>query len=158
MKRQDIARIIAQAEQAGISYYTGLLRDVQRAELNMIVPMRDTVMPPLYRLGKQGRPLIVLLGDDDYRSAGPQTWACAAKLRDWAAFAIIHGTGAERWHYDMASAAARNVRRLLLIETTSAAAQDWAAFLHERSPKLPFLGILPPDGAHPVMPSKGQVH
>lgn len=158
MKRADIARVIGQAELAGAGFYTPLLRRVMQGGLNACWPMRDTAMPPLYRLSKSGRPLVVIVGDDDYQTTGPDGWACAAKLRTWAAFAVVHGTGGKSEHYEMAADMAVQTRRLLLVETTSAAAQDWAAFLHERSPKLPFLGILPPDGAHPVVPSKGQVH
>ena len=158
MKPSDIARMIGQAELAGAGYYTPLLRRVMAGELNICVPMRDTTVPPLYRLGKKGRPVVTLVGDDDYRPAGPDTWACAAKLRAWAAFAIIHGTGGKPEHYAMAGAAAMDVRRLLFIETTSAAAQEWAAFLYERSPKLPFMGVLPPDGVHPVMPAREGLH
>ena len=156
--RAEIARMIAQAETAGAGHLAGLLRPVMAGVLNVIVPMRDTVQPPFFRMSKGGRPVLVLVSDDDYRPAGPGTWACAAKLRAWAAFAIVHGTGAQGWHYAMAATAAQDVRRLLLIETTSAAAQCWAGFLWERTPTLPFMGILPPDGAHPVMPAKGDVH
>ena len=150
--------MIGQAEQAGASHYTPPLRRVMAGEVNACLPMRDTVMPPLWRLGRQGRPLVVLLGDDDYAPAGPDTWACAAKVREWAALAIVHGTGAQPQHYEAAVAMAMQARRLLFIETTSVAAQIWAGFLKKRCPALPFMGLLPPDGAHPVMPSKGQVH
>lgn len=150
--------MIAEAEVAGCGHLAGILGPTMRGEMNTVAPMRDTVMPPLYRLGKQGRPIVVLVGDDDYRPAGPRTWACAAKLRTWAAFAIVHGTGAQRAHYDMAAEMAKRVRRLLLIETTSEAAQEWAAFLRERTPELPFMGILPPDGVHPVTPDRGGLH
>ncbi len=156
--RVEIARMIAQAELAGCGHLAGILLPTMRGELNTVAPMRGTVMPPLYRLEKQGRPIIAILGDDDYQPAGPSTWACAAKLRCWAAFAIVHGAGAERAHYDMAADLAKSARRLLLIETTSAAAQLWAAFLSERTPALPFMGILPRDGAHPVRPTRGGLH
>jgi len=158
VKREEIARIIGQAELGGATFLIPLLRRVMKGELNICWPQRDTVMPPLYRLGKSGRPLVVVVGDDDYKLAGPDTWVCAAKLRAWAAFAIVHGTGGESEHYAMAAEIAVRTRRLLLVETTSAAAQDWAAFLHERHPRLPFLGILPPDGPHPVLPSKESLH
>ena len=158
MKRAEIARMIERAEIAGANYYTPLLRRVMQGEMNACAPMRDTMMPPLYRLGKTGRPVVVIIGDDDYRPAGPDTWTCAPKLREWAAFAIVHGTGGQPHHYEMAAEMAMQVRRLLLVETTSDAAQDWAAFLQERSPALPFMGILPPQGAHPVMPARGGLH
>lgn len=158
MTRAEIARMIGQAETAGVGHLSGLLLPVMRSELNVVVPSRDMVAPPLYRMGKKGRPVVALLGDDDYRPAGPGAWACAARLRSWAAFAIVHGTGAQRQHYDMAADKAKQVRRLLLIETTSAAAQDWAAFLSERVPPLPFMGLLPPDGVHPVRMGKEGLH
>ncbi len=158
MKREDVARVIGQAELAGAGFYVPLLRRVMRGELNVCWPQRDTVQPLFYRLSKSGRPLVVVVGDDDYKPAGPGTWACAAKLRAWAAFAIVHGTGGKPEHYQMAANAAVEVRRLLLIETTSVAAQEWAAFLFERNPKLPFMGVLPPDGAHPVMPPRSGLH
>ena len=158
MSRAEIARVIGQAELSGAGFYVPLLRRVMQGEVNACWPMRDTLMPPLYRLGKSGRPLIVVVGDDDYRPAGPDTWACASKLRAWAAFAIVHGTGGKPEHYALAVEMAVQVRRLVLIETTSAAAQDWAGFLREHSPALSFMGVLPPDGVHPVMPDKGQVH
>jgi len=58
----------------------------------------------------------------------------------------------------MAAEMAVQVRRLLLIETASAAAQDWAGFLRERTPTLPFMGVLPPDGVHPVVPPREGLH
>ena len=158
MTPADVARMIGQAETAGVGYYTEWLRPVARGELNVMAPMRDTPQPPFYRLGKQGRPVIALVGDDDYQPAGPATWASAARLRAWAAFAIVHGAGAKREHYEMAAVMAKQVRRLLFVETTSEAAQEWAGFLSERTPKLPFMGVLPNDGPHPIAVPKGAVH
>jgi len=159
VKPAEIAHMIVQAEQAGAGFYVPLLRRVMQAELNVCFPMRDTTMPPLYRLGKKGRPVVCILGDDDYQAAGPGTWACADKVRAWAAGAVVHGTGGQPWHYDAAADTAMHVRRLLFIETSSDGAQQWAAFLHERTPALPFMGLLPPvPGVHPVMPAKGEVH
>jgi len=158
VKRADIARVIGQAELAGAGFYVPLLRRVMEGEVNACWPQRDTVQPPFYRLGKLGRPLVIIVGDDDYKPAGPDTWACSAKLRTWASFAVVHGTGGRPEHYAMVAEMAMRVRRLLLVETTSAAAQDWAAFLHERSPNLPFMGVLPPVGPHPVMPARGGLH
>lgn len=154
----EIARMIGQAEIAGAGHLAGILQPVMRGELTAFAPMRDTVQLPFYRLSKHRRPIVGIVGDDDYMPAGPDTWACAAKLRAWASFAIVHGTSAQRQHYDMAASMTMQVSRLLLIETTSEAEQLWAAFLSERTPALPFMGLLPPDGVHPVMPSKGELH
>lgn len=156
--RADVARLIAMGEAQGHGPMTEMLRPVMRGELNLILPLRDTQMPPLRRMEKQGRPVVVLIGDDDYCSTGPDGWACAAKLRQWARFAIVHGTGAQRAHYAFGVAMALQERRLLFIETGSQAAQLWAGFLKERAPPLRFMGFLPPDGVHPVMPARGDLH
>ena len=158
MKREEISRVIAHAELAGAGFYIPLLRRVMQGEMNLCWPQRDTVQPPFYRLGKSRLPLVIIIGDDDYQTTGPDGWACAAKLLTGAAFAIVHGTGGKPEHYAMAGEMATQVRRLLLIETSSEAAQTWAGFLFERTPRLSVLGILPPDGAHPVMPGKGDLH
>ncbi len=154
----DFARLIAISEGLGDGYMTELLRPAARGALNLMVPSRDTVQPPFYRLAKRGRPIVAVVGDDDYLTTGPDGWACADKLRDWAGFAIVHGTGAQRQHYAAAAVMAAEVRRLLFIETSSAGAQLWAGFLSERTPALRFVGVLPPDGAHPVMPARGGLH
>lgn len=93
--RADFARAIAHGEAVGCPHMAELLRPAMRGELNLVVPMRDTRMPPLHRMERHGRPVVVIVGDDDYASTGPAGWACAAKLRSWARFAIVHGSGAE---------------------------------------------------------------
>jgi len=159
VKAVEIADMIRRGEQAGAGFYTPMLQRVMRGELNVCLPQRDTAMPPLWRLGKKGRPVVCILGDDDYATTGPAGWACAGKVRAWAGGAIVHGTGGQPWHYDGAADTAMQVRRLLFIETSSAGAQQWAAFLRERTPALPFMWLLPPaPGSHPGMPSRGEVH
>jgi len=154
----DFARLIAVSEQMGDGYMTELVRPASRGDLNLMVLSRGTVQPPFYRLAKKCRPIVALVGDDDYQTTGPDGWTCADKLRTWAAFAVVHGTGAKREHYAMAAAMVAKVGRLLLIETSSEGAQQWAGFLRERTPPLMFMGLLPPEGAHPVMPAKGELH
>ena len=155
----EFARLIVLSESMGDGYMTELLRPASRGDLNLIVLSRGTVQPPFYRLAKKRRPIVALVGDDDYQTTGADGWACADRLRAWAAFAVVHGTGAQREHYTMAATLAAKVGRLLLIETSSDGAQQWAAFLHERSPALEFMGLLPPvPGSHPIMPNKGEVH
>ncbi len=154
----EFARLIAMSDSMNGGCMTELLRPASRGELNLIVPMRGTMQPPLYRVGKHRRPIVVVVSDDDYQTTGPDGWACADKLRSWAAFAVVHGTGGQRQHYAMVAVMAAKMRRLLLIETSSAGAQLWAGFLAERTPPLTFMGLLPPDGSHPVMPAKGEVH
>jgi hypothetical protein len=154
----EFARLIAISEGMGDGYMTELLRPASRGELTLMLPSRGTVQPPFRRLAKKARPIVALVGDDDYATTGPDGWACADKLRRWANFAVVHGTGGQRQHYASAAVMAARVRRLLFIETSSTGAQLWAGFLAERIPPLTFMGLLPPVGAHPVMPAKGEVH
>lgn len=158
MTTAEIARLITVCETIN-PHYGELLRPAMRGELNVMALTREVRTLPLRRMERQGRPLAVLVGDDDYCTTGPGGWACAVRLRSWARFAIVHGTGAQRAHYAHAAAMTLKVRRLLFIETSSAAAQDWAGFLRERDPALPFMGLLPaPEGVHPVTPAPGEVH
>lgn len=153
----DVAVLIERSAAAGCGHLAELLRPVMRGDINMLVPMRETVMPPLHRIGRQRRPIVVLVGDDDYAPPGPTNWACAAKLRSWARFAIVHGAGAQPEHYALAAALTLLHGRVLLIETTSEGAQDWAGFLRAR-PELLFMGVLPTDGAHPVTLDRRAMH
>ncbi|MGI4799006.1 MAG: hypothetical protein ACRYG8_34205 [Janthinobacterium lividum] len=153
----DIAKMIEHSQVMGCGYLAHLLRPVLAGNINLLMPLRDTVMPPLYRMQKAGKPVVALLGDDDYQPAGPDTWACAAKLRNWATFAIVHGTGAQDQHYQAAAALTYVHKRLLMIETTSTAAHLWAGFLKQRA-DLPFMGFLPSEGSYPIMPPREGLH
>jgi len=156
--RADFARLISLAQTSGHGHLVELLRPAMRGQLNVSLPRRDTRMPPLHTMGKRGRPVLVLLGDDDYQPTGPKGWACSDKLRSWARFALVHAAGAEPAHYARAASLAIECGRLLLIETASSAADDWALFLSARSPAIPLLGILPTGGQHPIRPDAGAVH
>ncbi len=156
--RAQFARLIDMAQSTGFGHMVELLRPAMRGELNLISPSRQSVSLPFYRVEKRGRPVVAIVSDDDYQTGGPSTWASAAKLRNWARFALIHGSGAEAEQYALVAAMAQQVRRFLLIETSSTAVQAWGAFLAERSPKLPMMAILPRDGgAHPVTPTRSQM-
>ncbi len=156
-QRGQFARMIEVAQTAGFPHMVELLRPAMRGELNLISPDRQSLSLPFYRVEKRGRPVVTIVSDDDYQPGGPHTWASAEKLRNWARFALVHGSGAEPEQYRMIAAMALQVRRFLLIETSSAAAQEWGAFLAQRTPKLPMVAILPRDGIHPVPVPRSQM-
>ena len=60
----DFRQMIAQAERLCFDHLIEMLRPAMQGDLNVIVPTRDMTMPPLHRIGRTGRPLIVLVGDD----------------------------------------------------------------------------------------------
>jgi hypothetical protein len=97
----------------------------------------------------QRRPICFMLGGDPgfgHPDPAPAEWACADGLRDWCHAAIIHGAAGEADHYRDAAASTMILRRLAFIETTSARAADWHAFLH--CPRT--LVIVPTTGVHPL--------
>ncbi len=87
----DVARLLWHAETAGAGHLAGILGPVIRGELDLIAPTRNTLALPFKRVGRRGRPVVVIL---DHCPAEPGTWACAARIWTWAAFAIVHDTGA----------------------------------------------------------------
>jgi hypothetical protein len=105
-------------------------------------------------LGAANRPTLVVLGDDDYQSTGPDGWRCSATVASWAACAVIHASSANAETYQQAILAARTMGRCVLIETDSAHAEAWLDLF----PTKPTLTILPTNGAHPAAPPKGSIH
>jgi hypothetical protein len=105
-------------------------------------------------LNAANRPTLVVLGDDDYQSTGPDGWRCSATVASWAACALIHASSDNAESYQQAVIAARTMGRCVLIETDSAHAEAWGDIF----PDKPTLTILPTNGAHPVAPAKESVH
>jgi hypothetical protein len=97
----------------------------------------------------QHRPVCFMIAGDPgsgHADPAPDEWACGKRLRYWCRSAIVHGAAGEPDHYRQAAAATLLSRRLAFVETTSARAAEWDAFL--RCPRT--LLILPERGPHPV--------
>jgi hypothetical protein len=97
----------------------------------------------------QHRPICFMVGGDPgfgHPDPAPAAWTCARRLRDWCHAAIIHGAAGEADHYRDAAVSTLILRRLAFIETTSARAAEWGAFL--RCPRT--LVIVPTTGVHPL--------
>jgi hypothetical protein len=96
------------------------------------------------------RPTLVLIGADPgygQPDPAPEEWAAANRLRYWCRAAMVHGAGGTADHYREAAGRTLLASRFALIETTSARAHEWAAFL--KCPRTQL--ILPADGApHPI--------
>jgi hypothetical protein len=98
---------------------------------------------------KSSLPTIVLIGDDHGDSRNPDEWRCSKSAIAWARAAIVHGTGAQAWHYQEAIRVAELTGRCLFIETDSDHVASWASALAPR--QIPGLSIIPPTGQrHPV--------
>lgn len=118
----------------------------RRIALTAIIGRRTAWTP---RALKTALPTVVTIGDDAGDSRDPDEWRCAISAIAWTRAAIVHGTGAEAWHYREAIRAAELKGRCLLIETDSAHVAAWLAALQPR--QIPVLSIIPPPGtgAHP---------
>lgn len=106
-------------------------------------------------LKRAPRPVLVLIGDDDYASTGPAGWACTPTLLRWARAAMVHGTGADVATYQLAVQMAVGCRRGLLIETSSPFARVWREALRTARQPVPNVTLVAPNDAHPVMPARG---
>lgn len=143
----EIDRLIGLCAGLNLVGRVELLRAVRRHEINLAEPARDAVVP-LRVLERSLRPLIAIIGDDDYCSTGPAAWPATRRLFRWARGAMIHATGADAASYRLAIGIALHCRRFLMIETDTAHLQEWAEALQTR--KVPCLCLRPTTGAHPV--------
>lgn len=133
-----------------------LIRAVQARTLAVVAPTRNSPGSFLRRIEAGGRPVIVLIGDDDHASTGPAGWRCAARLNRWTRATMVHGSGANPAHYEAAVFAARGCGRVVLIECVSAHAPAWRAVFEGRCPVL--LIEPPAGGVHPAPAARGEVH
>jgi hypothetical protein len=154
-KPDQIDRLIAAAASMNLPGRVELLRAVRDGSINFIEIGRQAAAP-MRTIEQSLRPVVMLLGDDDYRSTGPSGWAAWQRLSYWARGAMVHATGGDAPSYRMAIGMALVTQRFLLIETASAHAHDWGRALHRRN--IPALGLVPPSGSHPVMPNRAAAH
>lgn len=154
-KPDQIDRLIAAAATMNLPGRVELLRAVQSGAINLVETERHTAAP-MQAIERSSRPVVMLLGDDDYASTGPSGWAAWERLSFWARGAMVHATGADAHSYRLAIGSALIQRRMLLIETDSAHAHAWGAARHKRN--IPGIGLVPPNGVHPVMPTRAGVH
>lgn len=145
-------RMIAGLVTAGFSHRAELLRAVRRGSICTIEPRRDAIVS-MRILKTAARPALVLVGDDDYATTGPDGWATLPNLLKWARGAMVHGTGATIESYQTAIGMTLVHRHFVLVETSSARVQEWGERFISR--RIPVVGLLPTNGAHPLPPARG---
>jgi hypothetical protein len=150
-KGADLDRLICATSAMELPGRVELLRAVRRGEITLLEVNRQG-MPPSRVLKASARPLLAVVGDDDYASTGPCGWAAARRLQYWARAGMIHATGADVPSYQAVIGMTLLCRRFLLVETDSAHLDEWGAALRKYG--VPFLGLRPPTGAHPVAPDR----
>lgn len=84
------------------------------------------------------KPLVILLGGDGGLgrpyNCGPEGWPQSRRFLRWARWTILHGTGGEAWHYEMAADAARHLGRALIAECATATLPAWLDLKNEVAP------------------------
>ncbi len=70
--------------------------------------------------------------------------------------AVVNASGGLREHYEQFVALALEHRKLLLIETGTARAQQWFELC--RAARVPTVVLWPRDGVHPVTPKRKAFH
>ena len=146
---ENLARAAMQADQSGHHGFAELFRQMMKGGLALVVvtdrnqKITNADMPTI--------PTIAVVGDDDAAPTGPAGWACTAAIAEWASCAMIHAAADDAKSYAEAARAARVVGNVVLIETDTAHAGEWAAIF---AGKPPTLLVWPKNGVHPVMPAR----
>ena len=94
-----IDRAVAAAATGGAGHMAELLRFVRRGGMALVQPQDRAALVSISMLKLAPRPVLVVIGDDDYASTGPAGWACARRLLHWSQWACIHAAGAEVAQY-----------------------------------------------------------
>ena len=155
--REHFALLISHLSQSGYGFKLPLYRAAQSGIIALAEITRDGV-PPLKRLERTNRPKVVLVGDDDYASTGPDGWTATRKLIHWARAALVHGTGGEMEDYVGAVAMAIRWDRMLLVETSSEHLMAWAGVVQKAPRRITAVFKCPTaPGIHPISLKKGEV-
>jgi hypothetical protein len=157
--QSEIRRVCAAAASIGAPQLP-LLEAAASGAIGLLL-LRNPATPwPTATMRKSTGPTIVLIGDDpdvrDAASLGPDQWSCVRNIRYWQpAGCLIHAAGGKPEHYRMAVTVALQLRRVVVVECSSATAPAWAQALRCRNTMV----IIPPNGApHPVAPARWSAH
>jgi hypothetical protein len=142
---------IALAEQIGAGHRAHLLRARRAGRIALYEVFRETSASTFKRLAAVTRrhATLVVVGGDDGRHDGPEAWPLAIRMIRWARAVVLHGSGAEVWHYELAIEGAELHRTALLIECEAAALGAWQELIVAHSRDVALIKIVP-HGEHPV--------
>jgi hypothetical protein len=143
------ASIAWASTQPGAEGFTELLRATAAGRIALTAIMHRKARWSPHDLTSR-LPTVVLIGDDKGNSRDPADWRCSMAAIAWARAAIVHGCGAERWHYGEAIKAAEVTGRCLFVETDSDHVAAWVSAIAPRNIP-PGLSIIPREGQkHPI--------
>ncbi|BDG74082.1 hypothetical protein [Roseomonas fluvialis] len=119
-----INRIIRPQEAGGFEFRNALYRAHLAGDVGALIEVLPRGRVPRQALWSAVT-TIAVIGDDAGLSSGPGDFPDAGRLLTWAQRVMIHAAGGTTCHYDWAVAAARIHRRVLLVETNTAAEPAW---------------------------------
>ena len=158
---QDLNRGIDVMQRAGAVGTAHLLRALASGRIAMlpIQPEESASKVKAFARLTSHRPSIILIGDDDGRDLGPSRWSQARRAVRWARSVVIHGAGAQLFHYELAIEKAELVGRVLVVECSKATLPDWIALVTS-APHRPATLVISPDGdgPHPFPIRKEALH
>ena len=143
--RAELEKVTA-AVAVNAPYALPIYRAARDGLINLIQAGRGAQIPQKM-LERPGRPIVVLISDDDYQGTGPAGWFCGLRCRRWARGCMIHAAAGEAQHYEIALKGALLTGRFLLVETSMDQHAAWKSFL---DPKIPTLTIISRTGVHPA--------
>ena len=150
----QLSDAINPARHMGSCVYVPILEAVRAGRVARVFVTRRDGMASNRTLKTIQRAVLVIVGDDDYSSTGPAGWPTAAPLMRWTRAVMAHGAGAEPDHYRAAVASTEAHGRFVLVETSSEHVPAWMACAADRVA----VAIVPRNGPHPVLPSRGPMH
>lgn len=151
--RADLATIADRARQAGEPWSAGLLRGAMQGDIALTAVQPGQRIPSaILEFDTRRRPMVVLLcGDVQGRSVGPEDFSGAWRAFRWASAILFHAAAGEAQHAEMVLVAAGVLRRILVIETGTARLPSWLGARDRYAPHRPSLIIKPRDDLpHPI--------
>lgn len=158
---EAIPAAISRMQTAGADHRVPILRALYRGEIAHLELGRGGSTSAFKRWAAAIQlPGLALLGDDDHAAAdGPDTWPIAHRVLRWARFILIHGGTGDASHYDYAVELARQYRRLVMIECSSANIAAWESAASRWCAGAEGLVMRPPPGVvHPAHMPRGDLH
>lgn len=143
-------QLIAHATAQGRTYVLPMLQACLQGHVRLlfIAPGQGFPLSTLDRV-KDPRPLIVILGGDGLNAQGPDGFPRAVRLLRWASRIMLHGTGGEPGHYQLAVQGALATGRCLLVESRGDHLPAWVELRAKVAPNTQTLILKTPPGAPP---------
>jgi hypothetical protein len=149
-----MARMSVATDQAGDEWTARLMRAPLRGEASVTFVQRGEKVPALaLNLDTRLCPLVIVLAGDvpGQPNPGPDEFPSVWRAFQWSAAIVFHAAAGTAEHADEVLRAAVVVRKVLVVETGTAALPAWLDARNRYAPARRSLVIKPRDGLpHPI--------